>query len=391
MWAACIVDELENAIEPRITLLVSILKGFVSYRRKSSRAAVYWPATVICKEQVLQGRLKNLSRVGALLYLEERIDLHENIRIAIEIPRYNYVIPAKGQVVRTFTLEKDTEEYSFAAGIQFTEISDEDLKFFTGNLAPEWQKNYQEPEIKSPTMKSVNRNIIYFLLGIVIFFLIFYAIGGSRGKSVDPQQIAAVENRLAALESQLTILKEMSASDDKTEEQLQSIYDQLSDMKKNFVTVTAVEQLRTELQKTQDKNFALLRIAIEESIDNSALSPEKTKKDEESQTPEIPEKPEIDEPLQTPEKIETKIETTDTPKIDKTDAGKKTIKATKVTKPAKQAEVAKPAEAVYHVVQKGENLFRIALKYGLTVDELRKLNNLPPDASIQPNQKLLVK
>lgn len=370
--------------------MVSILKGFVSYRRTSSRAEVYWPATVICKEQVLQGRIKNLSRGGALLYLEERIDLQENIRIAIEIPKYNYVISAKGQVVRTFTLEKDTEEYSFAAGIQFTEISDEDLKFFTGNLAPEWQKNYQEPEIKSPIMKSLNRNIIYSLLGIVIFSLIFYAIGASRGKSVDPQQIAAVENRLAALESQLTILKEMSASDDKTEEQLQSIYDQLSDMKKNFVTVTAVEQLRTELQKTQDKNFALLRIAIEESIDDSALSPEKTKKDEASQASEVPETPQIDErdePLETP----AKIETTDTPPIDKTDAGKKTIKATKVAKPAKQAEVAKPAGAVYHVVQKGENLFRIALKYGLTVDELRKLNNLPPNASIQPNQKLLVK
>ena len=341
----------------------------------SSRAEVYWPATVICKEQVLQGRIKNLSRVGALLYLEERIDLHENIRIAIEIPRYNYVISAKGQVVRTFTLEKDTELYSFAAGIKFTEISDEDLKFFTGNLAPEWQKNYQEPEIKSPIMKSLNRNISYSLIGIVIFSLIFYAIGASRGKSVDPKQIAAVESRLATLESQLTILKEMSASDDKTEEQLQSIYDELSDMKKNFVTVTAVEQLRTELQNTQDKNFALLRIAIEESIEDSALpaeQPETLEKNAEKET----------------------LDTTEPVKIDKTDAARETIKAvkaTKIAKPAKQAEAAKPTEAVYHLVQKGENMYRIALKYGLTVDQLSKLNNLPPDASIQPNQKLLVK
>lgn len=224
-------------------------------------------------------------------------------------------------------------------------------------------------------MKSLNRNISYSLIGIVIFSLIFYAIGASRGKSVDAKKIAAVESRLAALESQLTILKEMSASDDKTEEQLQGIYDELSDMKKNFVTVKAVEQLRTELQNTQDKNFALLRIAIEESIEDSALPPEK---------------PEMLEPLETHAEIEP-LETPETPKRDQTDAARETIKATKVTKPAKQAEVAKPAAAVYHVVQKGENLYRIALKYGLTVDQLSKLNNLPPDASIQPNQKLLVK
>ncbi|GAB6190890.1 hypothetical protein JCM39068_06390 [Desulfocastanea catecholica] len=230
----------------------------------------------------------------------------------------------------------------------------------------------------------------YSLIGIVIFSLIFYAIGASRGKGVDPKQIAAVESRLAALESQLTILKEMSASDDKTEEQLQSIYDELSNMKKNFVTVTAVEQLRTELQNTQDKNFALLRIAIEESIEDSALPPEK---------------PEMLQPLETPAEIEP-LETAEPRKIDKTDAVRETIKAVKATKtakPAKQAEVIKQievikkaevatsAEAVYHVVQKGENLYRIALKYGLTVDQLRKLNNLPADASIQPDQKLLVK
>lgn len=350
----------------------------------SSRAELYWPATVICKEQILQGRIKNLSRGGALLFLEERIDLHESLRIAIEIPRYNYVIPAKGEVVRTYTLEKDTEEYSFAAGVKFTEILDEDLKFFTGNLAPEWHKNYKEPEIKSPIMKKLNRNISYSLIGIVIFSLLFYAIGASRGKSVDPKQIAAVENRLAALESQLTILKEMSAADDKTEKQLQTIYDELSDMKKIFVTVTAVEQLRTELQNTQEKNFALLRIAIEESIEDSALTPEKT---------------EILEVRETSAEIEP-LEIAQTPKIDKTDVARETIKAvkaTKVAKPAKIAKpvklvaVAKPAGAVYHVVQKGENLYRIALKYGLTVDKLSKLNNLPPDATIQPNQKLLVK
>lgn len=44
----------------------------------------------------------------------------------------------------------------------------------------------------------------------------------------------------------------------------------------------------------------------------------------------------------------------------------------------------------YHVVSAGENLYRISLRYQLKVADLRRLNNLEPDAVIQPGQKLLV-
>ncbi|WP_291323510.1 LysM peptidoglycan-binding domain-containing protein [Desulfonatronospira sp.] len=44
----------------------------------------------------------------------------------------------------------------------------------------------------------------------------------------------------------------------------------------------------------------------------------------------------------------------------------------------------------YHEVQVGENLFRIGLKYGLSADELRKMNDLGPDEPIHPGQKLRV-
>lgn len=54
---------------------------------------------------------------------------------------------------------------------------------------------------------------------------------------------------------------------------------------------------------------------------------------------------------------------------------------------------AKPVVAAqkrYHTVQKGETLTRISKRYGITVEELRKLNNLSRDKSIQIGQKLLV-
>jgi LysM repeat protein len=43
----------------------------------------------------------------------------------------------------------------------------------------------------------------------------------------------------------------------------------------------------------------------------------------------------------------------------------------------------------YHEVKKGETLYRIAKQYGITVDELRRLNKLSPNEPIEIGQKLL--
>ena len=47
-------------------------------------------------------------------------------------------------------------------------------------------------------------------------------------------------------------------------------------------------------------------------------------------------------------------------------------------------------EKQYHTVQNGETLYRISNKYGVTVEELRKLNHLSADQSIRTGQKLVV-
>jgi murein DD-endopeptidase MepM/ murein hydrolase activator NlpD len=49
-----------------------------------------------------------------------------------------------------------------------------------------------------------------------------------------------------------------------------------------------------------------------------------------------------------------------------------------------------PAGVTIHVVQRGENLFRISLAYGTTVEELARLNGIPDPASIEVGQRLLV-
>ncbi|MGE5257676.1 MAG: LysM peptidoglycan-binding domain-containing protein [Hyphomicrobiales bacterium] len=55
--------------------------------------------------------------------------------------------------------------------------------------------------------------------------------------------------------------------------------------------------------------------------------------------------------------------------------------------PAKTEKEAKPK---MHVVQKGETLYGIGRKYGISTDQLLKLNNLSPKDPIKPGQHLVV-
>jgi len=67
-----------------------------------------------------------------------------------------------------------------------------------------------------------------------------------------------------------------------------------------------------------------------------------------------------------------------------------------VTQPAEQTPagpprlLTKPGATRFHTVAPGETLYRIALRYGLSVEALCRLNNLSPDQSIRIGQKLNV-
>jgi LysM repeat protein len=49
-----------------------------------------------------------------------------------------------------------------------------------------------------------------------------------------------------------------------------------------------------------------------------------------------------------------------------------------------------PSADVHHTVQPGENLFRIALRYGTTVDAIVAANNLPDSGAVRAGQVLLI-
>jgi LysM repeat protein len=66
--------------------------------------------------------------------------------------------------------------------------------------------------------------------------------------------------------------------------------------------------------------------------------------------------------------------------------------ATKGTKASVPMKVTSPSSSKkrFHEVRSGENLYRIALKYDLTMDELCRLNKITTDQAIYPGQRLLV-
>ena len=59
-------------------------------------------------------------------------------------------------------------------------------------------------------------------------------------------------------------------------------------------------------------------------------------------------------------------------------------------KPPTPSKPTASAEKKYHMVLRGETLYGISKKYGMSVGELQKLNNLSKDLSLRTGQKLLV-
>lgn len=71
--------------------------------------------------------------------------------------------------------------------------------------------------------------------------------------------------------------------------------------------------------------------------------------------------------------------------------GKKPGKTTRVDNPSAPVSPATSGDGEFHVVQKGENLYRISVKYKTTVDRLLQLNNLPNADHIVEGQRLRVR
>ena len=76
-------------------------------------------------------------------------------------------------------------------------------------------------------------------------------------------------------------------------------------------------------------------------------------------------------------------------RLDSLEKGKTPVSAkSKAQAPQKKPTVT--GKKRYHTVRSGDTLYRIANKYGISVKELCRLNNIGQNAIIQPGQKLVV-
>ncbi len=304
-------------------------------KRQYRRAKFNWPVTVIKDNLTIQGRVQNLSRGGALINIYVELFPSEHIRMAIEIPEYDDVISAKGEVIRCIPVKAEKGLPFFRAGVRFTEISKDDLRYFTGNLAPEWQDDYQDPPInyqKPPIIKrpqgGFSLKILCGLLGLLLLSMIFYSLRPTIEYQKEIRDIESIENRVHLLETRFLQMNQNKIPVQALEEQIKRMQDKLKKLENEWTDELTGDALPAELGRQERKSV------------------------------------ELDEEIKTLPEVLTK---------------------------APAQVVSEKTPPVYHIVRNGENLYRISLRYGLTIEEILKLNNLASGTSIVLGQKLLVK
>ena len=295
-------------------------------RRKYARAEVDWPVTIAGDQNTIQGRIKNISRNGALLYIPEELDLHEQIRLAVEIPECDDVISAKGEVVRIFSVITGRQVASFGIGVKFTEISDEDLRYFTGNLSPEWQEDYDDSSVVSRSRRSYVKQILYGLSVIFLVFVTSYVLRLSNSSQIGGNQIVELENRMNLLEEQLAALKTSNSYGINLDDQVSKIQNQLVDMQGKFETFATIEKLQDEV-RIFDSKLKEINRSVELSGENGKI-----------------------------------------------------IHFDKI----------KQATPLYYYVKEGDSLSSLSISYGMSVDRIRKLNSIAQNELIQPGQKIII-
>lgn len=189
-----------------------------SKRRIHPRAETDWPITIIKNDNPLHGRVKNISRGGALVYFQEEITVGEKFFIAIEVEEFSDVITAEAEVVRSYPVISGMNRSTHGVGIKYITISKECLRFFSGNLTESWGEENNSISYFNTGYISKNsaKNILLMILTLFITFLYFKIektekIYSNKIKSLE-EMVVLVKNSVYEIDKQVNRLMLMNTN-----------------------------------------------------------------------------------------------------------------------------------------------------------------------------------
>lgn len=169
--------------------------------------------------------------------------------------------------------------------------------------------------------------ILVFGGAVIVLIIILFALFSGENSEISTKDLAAVNTRVDLLENRLTRLEEV-------ELRIASLQEESNTLRKSLMET---QTLINSLNQSLDQRVEELANRIEAQKEEAAARVKQPKAREV-----VSEKP------------------------------------------------ASPSKAKIHEVRQGETLYRISSKYGLTVDELRRLNDISRNQPIYPGQKLIV-
>ncbi|MDJ0780644.1 MAG: LysM peptidoglycan-binding domain-containing protein [Desulfosarcinaceae bacterium] len=219
-------------------------------------------------------------------------------------------------------------------------------KGFDGDPNAEWNEAAELNTAKRNFAAGVTRSSsVWVVIAVAVLGLIIILILPRVQPSGGEEQLLALETRIEALEQQL-------AKFDSVDENVSRIWEQA----KSF------EQFKERFERT-DASTSL-------RMDHLATSLSAVQK--------------------RVEKLEKSRAATVAPRPTESTAKTSATASSGAVQPAKPTASKAATPATFHTIVKGDTLYSVGRKYGLKVDELLRINNLPADTVIKPGQRLRV-
>jgi len=105
-----------------------------SERREYARAEVKWPVTLITPEAQIEGEIENFTSKGLFVSCAEVPPSEGILRLVIKVPG-RPTMNVAGKVIWSTIIDATESGAKLGVGIQFTEISESDLKVLQEAMA----------------------------------------------------------------------------------------------------------------------------------------------------------------------------------------------------------------------------------------------------------------